>query len=445
MRFALRLGNDRFRLKGGVVNRGMHKLVMSVGNVQTRNSYLFPMMIHRSSFCVGLLALVALSPVLGKAPPAVVPSVVVALKPFVEDRTIAGAVTLVVGKDKVLSLESVGVRDLKSPRPMAKDSMFWIASMTKPMTAIALMMLVEEGKLSVDDPVEKHLPEFKGQMLVAEKTPERVVLQKPARPITVKDLMTHSSGLVSKSPLEIDTLDVLTLREAVYSYALSPLQFEPGSKWSYNNPGINTMGRLIEVISGQSYAEFMDARLFKPLGMKDTTFWPSKAQLAKLAVSYKLTPDGKGLEETTIKFLSPSLSDRKRMPLAAGGLFSCAPDLAKIYQMVLNGGMLNGRRYLKEETLKQMTTSQLGDMKVSFADGMAMGLGFHIVNTPMGVTESLSPGSFGHGGAYGTQAWIDPVRGLAIVLLIQRAGLPNSDQSDMRKVVQKAAVEAFGK
>jgi len=151
------------------------------------------------------------------------------------------------------------------------------------------------------------------------------------------------------------------------------------------------------------------------------------------------------LEETTIKFLSPSLSDRKRMPLAAGGLFSCAPDLAKIYQMVLNGGMLNGRRYLKEETLKQMTTSQLGDMKVSFADGMAMGLGFHIVNTPMGVTESLSPGSFGHGGAYGTQAWIDPVRGLAIVLLIQRAGLPNSDQSDMRKVVQKAAVEAFGK
>jgi len=222
------------------------------------------------------------------------------------------------------------------------------------------------------------------------------------------------------------------------------LQFEPGSKWSYCNPGINTLGRLIEVASGMDYAKFMEKRLFNPLGMKNTTFWPSKAQQARLTTSYKPTADNQGLEETTIKYLSGDLSDRKRMPLAAGGLFSCAEDLAKIYQMVLNGGLLNGRRYLKEETLKLMTTSQLGDMKVSFADGMNMGLGFHIVNTPMGVTEALSPGSFGHGGAYGTQAWIDPVRGLAIVLLIQRAGLPNSDGSEMRAALQKRAVEVFG-
>lgn len=401
-------------------------------------------MFRRSLFCFGLWAFLSVPALLAKDPPAT-PVVAPALKPFVDDHAIAGAVTLVVGKDKILSLESIGVRDLKKPVPMPKDAMFWIASMTKPMTSMALMMLVEEGKLNVDDPVEKHLPEFKGQMLVAEKSTDKVVLQKPGRPITVKDLFTHTSGLVGKSPLEIETLDTLTLREAVYSYALSPLQYEPGSKWSYCNPGINTLGRLIEVLSGKSYAEFMEERLFKPLGMKDTTFWPSKAQLARLAVSYKPTADGKGLEETTIKYLSPSLSDRKRMPLAAGGLFSCAPDLAKIYQMVLNGGILKGKRYLKEETLKQMTTSQMGDMKVSFADGMAMGLGFHIVKTPTGVTESLSPGSFGHGGAYGTQAWIDPTRGLAIVLLIQRAGLPNSDQSEMRRETQKAAVAAFGK
>lgn len=403
------------------------------------------MMIIRTTVYAGLLALFSFAPVQGKSPPKA-PPVADSLKRFVEDHTIAGAVTLVVGKDKVLSVEAVGQRDLKSPKPMTAEAMFWIASMTKPMTSMALMMLAEEGKLNIDDPVEKYLPEFKGQMLVAEKTPEKLVLQKPARPITVKDLLTHSSGLTGKSPLETEALDVLTLREAVYSYALSPLQFEPGSKWSYCNPGINTLGRLIEVIGGKPYAEFMETRLFKPLGMKNTTFWPSKAQIARLATPYKPTPDGKGLEETSIRYLSPALSDRKRMPLAAGGLFSCADDLARIYQMVLNGGILNGRRYLKEETLKAMTTSQLrDDMKVSFADGMAMGLGFHIVKTPMGVTEALSPGSFGHGGAFGTQAWIDPARGLAIVLLIQRSGLPNSDQSEMRAVLQRTAVDAFGK
>jgi CubicO group peptidase (beta-lactamase class C family) len=368
-----------------------------------------------------------------------------ALQPFVDDHTIAGAVLMVTTPDKVLALESVGVSDLKTKEPMRADAMFWIASMTKPMTAMALMMLVEEGKLSIEDPVEKHLPEFKGQMLVVEKSPERVVLKKPARPVTIKDLLTHTSGLVSSLPTGGSALDTLTLQGAVIGYAISPLQFEPGSKWQYCNPGINTLGRLIEVASGKPYAEFMQERLFTPLGMKDTTFWPTEDQMKRIANSYKPNADKTGLEETTVTYLSPKLTERTRMPLAAGGLFSCAADLAKVYQMVLNGGTLNGHQFLKQETLKQMTTNQTGDLKVSFSDGMHMGLGFHIVNTPMGVTESLSRGSFGHGGAYGTQAWMDPVRKLAIVLLIQRAGLPNSDQSEMRKALQKAAVETFAK
>jgi CubicO group peptidase (beta-lactamase class C family) len=305
------------------------------------------------------------------------------------------------------------------------------------------MMLVEEGKLSIDDPVEKHLPEFKGQMLIEEKSPERVVLKKPSRPITIKDLLTHTSGLVSALPG--GTMDSLTLRGAVVAYAVCPLQFEPGSKWQYCNTGINTLGRLIEVASGETYAEFLQERLFTPLGMKDTTFWPTEAQVKRIAKSYKPNADKTGLEETTVTYLNPNLSDRSRMAMPAGGLFSTAADLARVYQMVLNGGTLNGHQFLKPETLKQMETNQTGDLKVSFSDGMHMGLGFHIVNTPMGVTESLSPGSFGHGGAYGTQAWIDPVKKLAIVLLIQRAGLPNSDQSGMRKALQKAAVEAFGR
>ncbi|MBL9116196.1 MAG: beta-lactamase family protein [Verrucomicrobiaceae bacterium] len=372
--------------------------------------------------------------------------VVPSLKLFVEDGTIAGAVALVVGKDGVKALETGGVRDLETKDPMPENAMFWIASMTKPMTAMAVMMMVEEGKLSIDDPVEKHLPEFKSQMVIVSRNDGKVTLQKPKRSITIKDLLTHTSGLVGKSPLEAQALDVLTLREAVLTYALSPLQYEPGSKWSYCNPGITTLGRLVEVASGQDFAAFMQERFFTPLDMNDTTFWPNDEQLKRMATSYKPAADGKGLEKTTVTYLSPILGDKKRMPLPAGGLFSCAPDLARIYQMLLNEGELDGKRYLKSETLKLMTTNQLGDMeKVSFAPGMHMGLGFHIVNEPQGVTESLSKGSFGHGGAYGTQAWMDPVRRLGIVLLIQRAGLPNSDQSEMRRVLQKAAVDAFGR
>jgi CubicO group peptidase (beta-lactamase class C family) len=368
------------------------------------------------------------------------------LLPFIESKTISGGVALVVSPDKVLALESQGFSDLEKQQPMQTDAMFWIASMTKPMTAMAVMMLVEEGKINIADPVAKYLPEFKDQMLAVEKTPERVVLQKPARRITVKDLLTHTSGLVSVSPLDKAALDTLTLREAVITYALSPLQFEPGSKWSYCNPGINTLGRIVEVVSGKPYAEFMQERLFTPLGMKDTTFWPTDEQVKRVAKSYKQNAAKKGLEETTVSFLTVPITNRERMALPAGGLFSCAEDLAKLYQMLLNRGEWNGRRYLQEATLQEMTTNQLGDMpKVSFAEGMHMGLGFHRVNQPRGVTEALSQGSFGHGGAYGTQAWIDPVKKLAIVLLIQRQGLPNSDGSEMRAALQKAAMEKFGK
>lgn len=372
------------------------------------------------------------------------PQIASSLQPFVDSRVIAGAVTLVASPDKVLSLETVGFSDLDTKTPMKEDGLFWIASMTKPMTAMVVMMLEEEGKLSIDDAVEKYLPEFKGQMLAGERTVDQLTLKRPQRPITIKDLLTHTSGLISKSPFDKDDIDTLTLREAVLTYALSPLQFEPGSRWSYCNPGINTLGRIIEVVSGKSYTEFMQERLFTPLGMKDTTFWPDEKQLLRLAKSYKQNTTKNKLDTTTVTYLTPPLSDPKRMPLAARGLFSTADDLVKIYQMVLNGGVADGRRYLKDETLKLMLTNQTGDMKVGFTEGMQMGLGFHLINKPQRATEALSPGSFGHGGAYGTQAWIDPVKKLIMVLLIQRAGV-KTDSSEMRAAFQKAAVEKFGK
>lgn len=361
------------------------------------------------------------------------------METFVWDGSLSGSVTLLYHDGKVVSEEAVGLQEIETKTPMTKDSLFWIASMTKPITALAVMMLQDEGKLSMDDPVMKHLPEFNGQMLLKEKSADQIVLVKPARPITIKDLLTHTNGMVSNSPLDGDALDVLTLKEAVITYALSPLQFEPGSKWSYCNPGINTLGRIIEVVSGEDYAKFLEKRIFKPLGMRETTFWPDKKQLARLATSYKPTADGKGLEPTTIRYLSPPFSNKKRAPLAAGGLFSTAEDLLKFYVMVLNGGEADGKRYISKAALQMMTTNQTGDLKASFTDGMGMGLGFHIVREPTGVTAMLSPGTFGHGGAHGTQGWIDPVKKTIFIMLIQRAGLKNGDASPMRQAFQEAA------
>jgi CubicO group peptidase (beta-lactamase class C family) len=393
----------------------------------------------RFPFLLSLAAVAALhakKPEPVEAPPS---PIAAAMQGFVDKGELAGAVTLVWSGDKLVSHEATGFQDLESKTPMAKDSLFWIASMTKPITAMGVMMLVEEGKLGLDDPVEKHLPEFRGQMLLKEKTAEQTVLVKPTRAITIKDLLTHTSGLVSNSPLDAGALDVLTLKEAVITYALSPLQFEPGSKWSYCNPGINTLGRLIEVASGDDYAKFMERRFFKPLKMNDTTFWPSSGDLKKrLATSYNPSADGKGLEATTVKYLTAPYSSKKRTPLAAGGLFSTAEDLLTIYRMVLNGGELDGKRYLSTESLKLMTRNHTGDLKASFTDGMGMGLGFHVVVTPTGVTSTLSPGTFGHGGAHGTQGWSDPVKKSIHILLIQRAGLANGDASPMRQAFHEA-------
>lgn len=360
------------------------------------------------------------------------------MEAFVQDGSLSGAVTLLYHDGKVVSEETVGLQDIASKTPMTKDSLFWIASMTKPITALAVMMLQDEGKLDLNDPVEKHLPEFKNQMLIKEKTAEQTVLVKPARPITIKDLLTHTSGLVGSPPFGGDIMDALTLKEAAISYALSPLQFEPGSKWAYCNPGINTLGRIVEVASGEDYAKFLEKRLFKPLGMKNTTFWPKKKHLEHLATSYKPTADGKGLEPTNIRYMTEPYSNKKRAPMPAGGLFSTAGDLLKLYVMLLNGGEVDGKRYISEKSLQLMTQNHTGDLKAGFADGMGMGLGFQVVKEPVGVTAMLSPGTYGHGGAHGTQGWIDPTKKTIYIMLIQRAGLKNGDASPMRQAFQEA-------
>jgi CubicO group peptidase (beta-lactamase class C family) len=350
------------------------------------------------------------------------------LHPFVERHTLAGAVTLVASKDKILSHEAVGFMDIAAQAPMRRDAVFWIASQSKSITATAFMMLVDEGKVGVDDPVEKYLPEFKGLMVAAEQDENHVLLRKPAHPITVKNVLSHTSGMRFSSPLEKPTLDMLPLRDAVRSYAMMPLQHEPDTKYQYSNAGINTAARILEVVSGIPYEEFMQKRLFDPLGMKDTTFWPNAEQVGRLAKAYKPNAAKDGLEETTIGQLTYPLPERRRQPMPAGGLFSTAADVARFCQMVLNGGELDGRRYLSENAVKIMTTKQTAE---ALKDGYGLGW-------------STGGASFGHGGALSTNMSIDSKRGLITVWLVQHAGFPG-DGGKSQGAWKQAVDQQFGR
>jgi CubicO group peptidase (beta-lactamase class C family) len=364
------------------------------------------------------------------------------MQTFVDQSDIAGAVTVVGNGAGVLSFEAVGFQNLEKKQPMPKDAVFRIASMTKPITATGIMMLADEGKLSIDDPVEKYLPEFSGQMLIAERGKDTITLKKPARPITIKELLTHTSGLPAMPSGLLDTYGnrYRTMAERVIALSQRPLEFEPGSKWAYCNSGIETLGRIIETVSGEPYDQFLQERIFKPLGMADTTFYPTDKQMERTAAVYD-KKDGKLVAPS-----APAIGPMKgvRAPGPAGGLYSTGADLARLYEAMLNGGKTKDLVLLSPKSFQEMTTVQTGDLKAGFVPGSGWGLGVGIVVKPTGITEMLSPGTYGHGGAYGTQAWIDPHKKLFYVLLIQRTGLANSDASPMRKEFQAAAMSAFG-
>jgi CubicO group peptidase (beta-lactamase class C family) len=363
------------------------------------------------------------------------------MQQFVDEGTVSGAVTVVGNSQGVVHHEAVGLANLESKTPMPKDAVFRIASMTKPITAIAIMMLQDEGKLSVEDAVEKHLPEFKGQLLVERREGDRLILKKPPRPITIRDLLTHTSGLPGGFPAGYSDLYFarnLSLAEATLLVSQRPLEFEPGSKWAYCNAGIDTLGRIIEVKSGQKYEDFLAERIFRPLGMNDTACYPDEKQLARLAGLY-------GQKEGKLFFADYVLIGRTkdaRHPIPAGGLFSTGGDLARLYQAMLNGGKLADATILSPESVKQMTALQTSDIPCGFTPGMGFGFGWAVIKEPQGVHVMLSQGTYGHGGAFGTQGWIDPRQDLFVILLIQRTGLPNADGSELRKELQRLAVDA---
>jgi len=368
------------------------------------------------------------------------PGVGVAMQEMIARNEIAGAVTVVVSKDRMLHLETSGYADVAAKRPMTPDSLFWIASMTKPITGTAILMLQDEGKLKVGDPVSKYLPEFANL-----KTPSG----KPAN-LTLTQMLTHTSGLGEAAGPAAQ--QARTLADLVPIWLAAPMQYEPGEKWKYTQSGINAAARVVEVVSGQTFDMFLQKRLFDPLGMKHTTFYPGDEHRARLVTAYAKNTDTGSLEPVPPR---AEYGPRDRPPQGNGGLYSTALDYARFCQMLLNGGTFEGRRYLTAAAMKFLSEPQTGDMPTGFFQGdtygnrganYGWGIATSILRTPHdGVAAMLSPGTYGHGGAWGTQAWIDPVKGVAYVLMVQRSNFPNSDASDVRRAFQEAAARSLAK
>jgi CubicO group peptidase (beta-lactamase class C family) len=384
-----------------------------------------------------LFALPSISIFAGCATTPKLPGVGAAMQSCIDSNQIAGAVTVVVTRDRVLHLETTGYADVASQKPMQPDSLFWIASMTKPITGTAVLLLQDDGKLNVHDPVAKYIPEF-----ASLKTPSG----QPAN-LTILQLMTHTSGLGEASNESLRGLH--TLADVIPLYLARPMQYEPGSEWRYTQSGINTAARIVEIVSGMSYDQFVQQRILDPLGMKDTTFYPDTN--ANLATSYAYDrSSGKLIAQPR----RTELGVRNRPPYGNGGLYSTGPDYARFCQMLLGGGVFHGKRLLSPEAMKFLTTVQTGDLPTgflqtpqygSYGKNYGWGIGTCILIQPHpGVAAMLSPGSFGHGGAWGTQAWVDPVRGVAYIMMVQRANFPNSDASDVRRIFQQAASDALG-
>lgn len=379
---------------------------------------------------LGLLAPLAAAPQL--------PGIAAAMQAKIASHEIAGAVTVVVTKDKTLHLAATGHADVAAARPMNADTLFWIASMTKPITGAAILMLQDEGRLSITDPVAKYIPEFAGL-----KTPAG----RPAN-LTITQILTHTSGLGEASGPAARA--ARTLAEFVPVWLAARMQFEPGAQWKYCQSGINLAGRIVEVVSGQSFDAFLQARLFGPLGMKDTTFYPTAAQRSRLVTAYAKHRETGALEPVPPR---DDFGDRAHPPQGNGGLFSTATDYARFCQMLLGRGSYAGRRLLSPEAVQVLSSVHTGNLPTGFFQSEACGqrgrnygwgIGTCVLRTPHeGVAARLSPGSYGHGGAWGTQAWIDPVKGVAYVLMVQRSNFPNSDASDVRRAFQEAAATAL--
>jgi CubicO group peptidase (beta-lactamase class C family) len=345
------------------------------------------------------------------------------LKAFVEHRELAGAVALAADSKGVLASAAAGWKDMDTKVPLSEDTVFWVASQTKPITAAALLMLVDRGLLSVDDPVSKFIPEF-AHLQVAEGPEGGPQTIRPAREtMLIRHLLMHSAGIGTKTQFDGPTFDFHPISVRARAHAKEPLQWEPGTNARYSNGAYTVLGYLVEVISGEPYGEFLEKHIFEPLRMKDTTFWPSDAQCARMMTPYRTDEAWTKLTPAKITILATPLHDRtKRHPTAQLGLFSTAQDLARFYRMLLNDGSLDGAKILSPESARKMRDRQ----------------------TPEAWTGAFSYGmitkgdTFGHMGSFGTNTLADRNTGLICVWLTQQTANPG-DAWEAEYIFQKAA------
>ena len=367
----------------------------------------------------------------------------------IDAKSFSGAVTLVARNGRVAHLEAHGLMDLESKKPMATNGIFRIMSMTKPVVGTAILMLVEEGKVRIGDPVSRFIPEFKGlKVAVAQPaagpplppgtTAEPRFYAVPGdREITVRDLLTHTSGLVSGTISNREAGKVgLKGRETLADYLPRlggvPLEFQPGTRWAYSaQAGFDTLLRIVEIASGQPADQFLKQRIFDPLGMKDTFFYPAEGN-PRLVTLYRRTATA--LEKQN----NPNFMNGAYFS-GGGGLMSTAEDYLQIAQMLLNGGQLNGKRLLGPRTVELMRSAFIPDTLPGRAAGEGYGLSVRVVTNPIARNTFLSQGSFGWSGAFGTHFWIDPKEKIVGVLMTQTAN--NQVRADFENTVMQAIVE----
>lgn len=354
---------------------------------------------------------------------------------------ISGAVTLVARHGKIAHLEATGVMDLESGRPMEADTYFRLASMSKPVGGLAIMMLVEEGKVRINDPVSRYLPSYSDQVVAVAKSdnPDDGFFTVPAeREITIKDLLTHTSGVMSGRFSGSVGRELSVRRHEdglawVDELGKAPLDFQPGSRWSYSAlAGFDVLSRIVEIASGQNFNDFLRSRVFGPLEMDDTFFWPNSDQRQNLVSSYSLGDEGLQPRNNPDSMSSPVYYS------AAGGLMSSAESYAQFAMLLAGDGELNGARLLGTRTMEVMRSEWIPDSLPGRNDGEGYGLSVRVVTDPIAMGSLLNEGTFGWSGAYGTHLIVDPVEDIVALMFIQtpiRSMRPEFERAVMQAIV----------
>ena len=358
------------------------------------------------------------------------------MKRFVAEQKVAGAVAAVARRGKLAYLEAVGVQDVATRAPMTDASLFRIYSMTKPITAVAVMMLHEEGRFRLDDPVSKYLPEFNTVVVAVPGSAARP----PSRPVTVEDLLLHTSGLNHRTSEQYRTAQVRSRRDSLPQFITkitrTPLMEDPGTRYRYSESP-TVLGRLVEIWSGKSFEAVLNDRIFKPLGMSDTVFYVDPERRARLTAVYTV---GQGtLTPTEIEEVP--FTERGALPEGAVGLVSTVPDFLRFSQMLLNKGELHGARLLKAETVDRITGNGLSEAILRVrGGGMGWGLGnVNVVMNPASLNYPANKGEYGWDGSAGTIFWIDPSLELSTVLMWQSVPAnPDSLRQRFKTIVHQA-------